>query len=168
MVLAMGECRLGGALARDRTMHALEPRSGGVGRRCRQRVAMEDLDGLVRQAMQEIGLPIGLTPRRKPWIEHGLHLQVAHRSEQIRDRRAEPAQRREHLLAVFQRTGIAAGDTDNGRTIQCADAPHLRAELVGAGEGEVAIEAQHVAGLVDRIKHAAAEHGAELMQAILE
>ena len=46
--------------------------------------------------------------------------------------------------------------------------PACVAELIGPGEGEVAIETQHVAGLIDRIEHAATKHGAELMQAILE
>ena len=53
-------------------------------------------------------------------------------------------------------------------TIQRADSAHLRAELIGSGEGKVAIEPQYVAGLINRIEHAAAKHGTELMQAILE
>ena len=100
-------------------------------------------------------------------VEHRLQRQVRLGLEQVDDRAAELLERAHDLGPVLGRPGVAGADHDDrlavhvlGQERQWRRELELedRRELVGRGGGELAIEAQHLRRVVERVEDRPGEH----------
>ena len=111
-------------------------------------------------------------------VEHRLQRQVRLGLEPIGDRVAELLERAQDLGPVLGRPGVAGGHHDYrlavyvlGQERQWRRELELddRRELVGRGSGELAIEAQYLRGVVERVEDRPGEHDRpDRVQAVFE
>jgi hypothetical protein len=78
-----------------------------------------------------------------------------------------PNDRKQHLLALRDLSTVANADIQR-RTIRAREQRGIRADLVGSCRRPVAIEAQHLVRLVQRIDNFPSQHEAYRVQPILE
>jgi hypothetical protein len=101
-------------------------------------------------------------------VEQPLAGGVRHGSNDIGDGLAKLPRGREHLFTLGDRPVVAEDQRRDGHPLRRRQQRRIRLSLVGQGGGEVAIEPQEVASLIQRIDHESAEDLRDGMQPILE
>src|SRR5712692_11914431 len=119
----------------------------------RRRVLREDLDGLVGEIYQEIGLGVVVGAGRKPGISYALVNHIGHRAEHVLDWRAYRLEGAYDLLAFVQGPTIAADQGEHGIAIGRIKDKGVYGQLIGGGLAELPIEAEHLLGLAQGVGH---------------
>ena len=130
---------------------------------CSTRVSI----AVVGERRQLDRLPVVVPAVRDGRVEHRLQRGVRLRLEQVDDRGAELLQRPHHLDPVLGRAGVAGPDHHDrlavhvlGQERQRRSHPQVedRRQLIGRRGDELAVEAQHLAGILERMEDRSGEH----------
>jgi hypothetical protein len=112
--------------------------------------------------------------RRRPGVEHRLQGEIRHLANHIYRRRPEPREIADRGLRLLVARDVAHGDSDrrlahelrgHERQRRSGEEREERGETVGQGVHPLPIEAQEIAGAVERMHHqASVHHGADLVK----
>ena len=106
--------------------------------------------------------------RRVGLVQHHLARAIRHWPHEVGDGPSEPARRRQDLLAVLDGPVVAEDQREDGHALGRGQQPAVGLRLVGQPGAEVAVEAQHLAGLVQRVDHEPAQDLRHRMEPIFE
>ena len=133
----------------------------------RRGVFDERVDRVVGERRQLDRLPVAVPAVRDERVEHRLQRGVELRLEQVDDRVAELLQRPHHLDPVLRRAGVAGPDHHDRLAVHVLGQEgerrgHAqledRRQLVGRRGDELAVEGEHLAGILEGVKDRPGEH----------
>jgi hypothetical protein len=88
------------------------------------------LDRVLRDLLEEVGLPVVVQADREERVTGGLQLRVRNRTHLVGDGRAETPERLQHALALLHRSGVADGDGEDRVTVGRGQEKGVSAQLV--------------------------------------
>ena len=97
-----------------------------------------------------------------------LHRRERHRLDGVRERRAECPERLQHARTLGRIAAIAGDDAYGRCPVRCAEQPGVGSQLVRRRSHEVAIVADHRAGLIAGMDDQAAQHGRHRVRPVQE
>ncbi len=127
-----------------------------------------DVDRLVVQPRQVVGLPVVAVPRREALVERLLHHRVGLHRDVVDERCTQGAHGRQHLLAFLGRAVVHRKLAHDRRSVGGAQHGGHRRQLVRGRSGELRVHLEEGVSLGSRVEDQAGVELADRLQPVVE
>ena len=126
---------------------------------------MQNTGEFFAYCLSEARFPVVTVPNRDCIINEALRFRVTHWANEIGNRRAKLAQRREHALAFSNRPAIDRNDANDGCTVRGVQKSQSCVEFVGSVRQEFTIEVDELGSTNTRMDKKAGENSRKRVEA---